>query len=77
MKYKQLAEEREKELKALAREMDTLRLQLDTCSQGFVAQASADMESEEAREILRIFASKASDRHELVLLVRALAKLPA
>ena len=77
MKYKQLAEEREKELLLRAEEIQFLKTQLDCYERQFVEHVGENLESEEAREILRLFASKASNRSELVLLVRALSKLPA
>ena len=77
MKYKQLAEEAEKELKERAKEIEFLKLQLNTYEQQFAEHMVEFIPSEEAKEILRLFASKAGNKHELVLLVRALAKLPA
>lgn len=76
-KYKQLAEEAEKELKMRSEEITFLKAQLAQHEDNFVSHMGDSLESEDAREILRIFASKASNRSELVLLVRALAQLPA
>ena len=77
MKYKQLAEEREREIATLANELQELKGYVTAMQANFIEQASASMQSEEAKEILRLFAAKAGNRDELVLLVRALAKLPA
>lgn len=77
MKYKQLAEEREKQLGAYLEEINMLKTQIATYEAQFAEHAAQMMESEEAREVLRLFAAKAGNRDELVLLVRALAKLPA
>ena len=77
MKYKQLAEERERELCQYKEEIDALKAQVASYEVQFAEHAAQFVESEEAKEILRVFAAKASNRNELVLLVRALAKLPA
>ena len=77
MKYKQLAEEREKELIGRAEEIESLKDQIASLQGSFIEQAFVSLASEEAKEILRLFAAKAGNRDELVLLVRALAKLPA
>jgi hypothetical protein len=76
-KYKQLAEEAEKQLELRSQEISFLKAQLAAMEGNFVENMGKSLESEEAREILRRFAGKASDRAELVLLVRALSKLPA
>lgn len=77
MKYKQLAEEKERELCIYKEEIDALKAQLMTYEMQFAEHAAQFVDSEEAKEILRVFAAKATTRAELVLLVRALAKLPA
>lgn len=74
-KYKEVAQELEAELAKRLDEIQTLKVQLSMLESDFVD--SADLPSDEAREILRLFAGKASNRHEVVLLVRALSKLPA
>ncbi|MHB8272274.1 hypothetical protein [Bradyrhizobium sp.] len=77
MKYKQLAEEREKELIERANVIESLKEQLAFVQSNLIEQASRDLDSEEAKEILRMFAARANNRDEIVLLVRALAKIPA
>ena len=77
MKYKQLAEEREKELHSRMEEIEALKARIAQSESDFADAIGAQLDSEEAREILRMFAAKAANRQELVLLVRALSKLPA
>ncbi len=70
MKYKQLAEE-------MAKELADVKEQLSALQNGYIDHGSESLQTEEAKEILRVFAARANTRDELVLLVRALAKLPA
>lgn len=77
MKYKQLSEELELKLSNCLDEIKDLRQKVAEYEGRMVGHAIDELPSEEAKEILRLFAPKASNRIELVLLVRALAKLPA
>jgi len=75
--YKKIAEELEKEIKDRAQEIDFLRAQLNAFQEQFDTAIGGQLDSEEAKEVLRRFAAKATNRDELVLLVRALSKIPA
>jgi hypothetical protein len=77
MKYKEKSEQLEKELQDRSQEISFLRTQLNAFEEQFNAAIGGQLDSEEAREVLRRFASKAESREELVLLVRALSKIPA
>ena len=77
MKYKELAEKAQKELDMRLEEIEFLKTQL-ACAQDNLANNMAEhMDSDDARRILRAFSNKVSNREEMVLLVRALAKIPA
>lgn len=76
-KYKQMAEEAQRELEERMRTIDVLKHQLEDFQNQFVMHAGENLDSEDAKEILRVFAPYAKDRSQLVLLVRALSKLPA
>ncbi len=76
-KYKEVAKELEGQVVSLRSEIDALKAELAMHESDFADSVGSSLPSEEAREILRLFASKASNRHEVVLLVRALSKLPA
>lgn len=75
--YKKMAQELEAKVSDLLTEIEGLHAQLDMLGSDFIDSVGASLPSDEAREILRMFSSKASNRHEVVLLVRALSKLPA
>ena len=77
MKYKELAEKAQKELDQRLEEIEFLKTQL-ACAQDNLANSVVEhMESDDARAILRAFSNKVTNREEMVLLVRALAKIPA
>ena len=73
-KYKQMAEAAEEKLAESTTIIDTLKEQLSVAQTGLVDELCLRMEDEEAKEILRIFADRAKNKHELVLLIRALSK---
>ena len=73
-KYKELAEEANDKLAEALHQNDVLKEQLQFAQGGFINEASGHMENEEARQILGIFADRAKNKDELVLLIRALSK---
>ena len=76
-KYKQLVEAADRVIEEQANTIAHLQMQISNYQNRFVEVAGENMESEDAREILRLFAPYAQDKNQLVLLVRALSKLPA
>lgn len=77
MKYKEKSEQLETELHGRIQEIEFLKTQLASFEESLVKGIGPQLDSEDAREILRLFAGKATTRDELVLLVRALSKIPA
>jgi len=77
MKYKEKSEQLEAELNARLEEIQFLKSQIAAYEENLVASIGPQLDSKEAREVLCLFASKASNRNELALLVRALSKIPA
>ena len=73
-KYKQIAEEAQEKLAESMNVIYSLKEQLNLAQTGLVDELCLRMEDEEAREILRIFAERAKNKQELVLLIRALSK---
>lgn len=73
--YKKIAQEAEDRLQESMYQMDVLRGQLAVAQRGLFEELSMQLDNEEAKEVLRIFSTRAQNREELVLLIRALAKL--
>ena len=74
-KYKELAEEASNKLAESVHEIGVLKEQLHLAQTGLCDELCLRIEDEEAREILRMFAERAKNKQELVLLIRALYKL--
>lgn len=73
-KYKELAEEANDKLAEALHQNDVLKDQLQFAQTGFIDEACTHIDNEEARKIIGIFAERAKNKDELVLLIRALAK---
>lgn len=73
-KYKELAEEANDKLAEALHQNDVLKEHLLLAQSGFIDEACTYLDNEEARKILGIFAERAKNKDELVLLIRALAK---
>ena len=73
--YKKIAEECGYKLQESMHEIDVLRSQLEIAQKGLFEELSMHLDNKDAKEVLRIFSSRAQNREELVLLIRALAKL--
>jgi hypothetical protein len=73
--YKKIAEEAENKLQESLYQIDVLQTRLRDAQTGLFDELCLRMETEEAREVLRMFAERAKNRDELVLLIRALSKL--
>lgn len=73
--YKKAAQEAEEKLHESLHQIEVLKQQLDLSRNGLVDELMLHMDSEEAKQVLRIFSERAQDRDELVMLIRALSKL--
>lgn len=73
-KYKELAEEASDKLAEALHQIDVLKEQLQLAQTSMIDEMGSSMDNEEARKILGVFAERAENKDELVLLIRALAK---
>lgn len=73
--YKKLAEDFEEKLIVAISENELLKQQLSAARLDLAAEAVGYMPTEDARAALNVFADRARNREELVLLIRALSNL--
>lgn len=73
--YKKLWEDTDEKLTFAVAQVEELNSQLEAAKDGMIAQFMDSLTNEEAREVLRLFATRVENRGELVLLMRVLSKI--
>lgn len=73
--YKKMALEFEEKLNDTVAEMALMKQQLEAAEQRLLDEICLTMGTDEAKEVLRVFATRSRSRDELLMLIRACAKL--
>lgn len=73
--YKQMAQEAEAKLTAKQSEISELYARIEAIEKDILSEIAVTLPTEEARSVLHIFSSRAQNKEELVLLIRALSQL--
>lgn len=73
--YKKMHQETEEKLQMSLHQIEILQDQLILARKGLCDEVCQRIDDDEARDVLRLFADRAKNREELVLLIRALSKL--
>jgi len=73
--YKKMTEDLGKELEEKTAQIEAMQQQIDEMQNMLLGHAESHLSSDEAKEVLRTFGSRAKSKDEMLLLLSALTKL--
>ena len=73
--YKKMAEDVSRELEEATARIEAMNAQIEEMQNMLLGQAESHLSSDEAKQVLRTFGSRAKSKEEMLLLLSALTKL--